>query len=181
MPWEKPTSASLSSPRPRRVSSWSRKAGQLLVQEGVEDRGREAHAAQDGRLVPVLEAEPLPPVGRHVAGKGRVRRDEGGARQPPRQDRRQRDEVVAVGAQAVQQDDQAIRLTGRRPVARPVEIEQSGHAFVFPMPRIPFRPYTGEPMTGRAFLLPQAPGADIRPLGFPRFAAGARSRLPACR
>ncbi|PHR13583.1 MAG: hypothetical protein COA41_17985 [Sphingopyxis sp.] len=28
------------------------------------------------------------------------------------------------------------------------------------------------------FVLPQAPGADIRPLGYPRISSGARSRLP---
>jgi len=33
----------------------------------------------------------------------------------------------------------------------------------------------------RFFVLPQAPGAGIRPLGFPRISSGAQSRLPPLR
>ena len=121
VPWEKPTRARRSSLRPWRASSSSMKA--------VEHRRGQARAGQDRLRLPVLQAEPLPAERRHVAGKRRVRRDEGGAGQEPRQLGRQADEVVAIGAQAVQQDDQrARRPARRRVVTRAVQVEcRLGH------------------------------------------------------
>ena len=74
--------------------------------------------ASTRRRAAVLDAEPLIAVRRHVARKGRVGRDELGLGQQPRPIRREPDQIVAVGAEAVQQDHQAVRLAaGERRVA----------------------------------------------------------------
>ena len=98
VPCENPTSASW-----RLVEAVARK---LVVQKRVEQRRGRLHAAQQRLGTPVLQGEPLVAERRHVAGLGPVRRDERGMRQELRQRRRQADQVVAVGADAVQQDDE---------------------------------------------------------------------------
>jgi hypothetical protein len=87
---------------------------QRVVDEGVEHGRRRAHAGEHRLGAAVLHAEPLVAVRRHVAGKGRVGRDELGIGQEGRPDRRQADEVVAVGAEPVQQDDEPARRAARR-------------------------------------------------------------------
>jgi hypothetical protein len=98
------------------------------VDEGVEDRRGRRDARAHAVRVAVLQAEPLPPVGRHVAGEGRVGRQELGARQQVRPVGRELDQVVAVGAEAMQQDDERARApAGGGAEGRALEGEEAGH------------------------------------------------------
>ena len=97
-PCEKPTSARALSSRPA--------LGERLVDKGVEDRRRRAHAGQLRPGAAILRAVPLVAVGRHVAREGRVRRQELGLGQQRRPIGGEPDQIVAVGAEPVQQDHQ---------------------------------------------------------------------------
>ena len=86
--------------------------------KGFEDRRSRAHPGQ-GRLGrPVLRAVPLVAVWCHVARERRVRRHELGVRQQRCPVGRQPDQIIAVGPQPVQQDDEAARLAARSGRAR---------------------------------------------------------------
>ncbi len=87
--------------------------GQGFVDKGVEDRRRRPHARQLRPRAAILRAVPLVAIGCHVARKGRVRRQELGLRQQRRPIGREPDQIVAVGAEPVQQDDQMARLAAR--------------------------------------------------------------------
>ena len=105
VPWLKPTSASLSSVRPWLASSASRKAsstGCALLTPSQRSSG-----SRDG------EPEPLPAHRRLRAGLGRVGRDEGGVGQQGLPLPADLDQVLAVGAVAVQQHDK-LPSPGRR-------------------------------------------------------------------
>ena len=88
-----------------------------LVALGVQERrdvgGGPLHPLEQRVVAAVHQAEPLPAHRRHVAGLGCVRREKGGVRQITPQHRRQADEVVAVGADAVQEDHERRRGTTR--------------------------------------------------------------------
>jgi hypothetical protein len=92
---------------------------ELGIEEGIEER-RDALDPEQQRVgPPVPQREPLPPEWGHVAGLGSVGRDKGRARQPAGKRGRERDQVGAVGAHAVQQHDQlAGRAAGPRRHAR---------------------------------------------------------------
>ena len=80
--------------------------GQRLGEVALEDRGGRADIFQHLLARPPLKAEPLPPEGRALAGKGRVGRDElrlGQERSPLLGEA---DKVGTVGAVAVQRHDQ---------------------------------------------------------------------------
>ena len=88
---------------------------QLGVEKGIE-RGRGvADAAHQLARIAEGEVEPLPAHGRRAARLRRMRRDERGMRQGARPFPPQADQVVAVGAIAMQEHDQlARRAAGRR-------------------------------------------------------------------
>ena len=100
VPWLKPTSASADGGSFRRASSASRKCSSTgpalltpvpaLVRRAGEQR------------------KPLPPGRRLAARLGRMRRDERGVRQQPLPGPADVDQVVAVGAIAVQEHDEAL-------------------------------------------------------------------------
>lgn len=82
---------------------------ELGVEEGVNNRRDRLDAEQQGFRSPVAQREPLVAERRHVARLRRIGRDERGTGQPRGQSRRELDQIIAVGADAVQQHDQ---LTG---------------------------------------------------------------------
>ncbi len=84
------------------------------VQIGVERCRRSARTGQHPRRRAILDAEPLPAVGRHVAGLRRVGGEEGGVGQDLGEHRRQADQVLPVRAEAMEEHDE---LPGR--AARP--------------------------------------------------------------
>jgi hypothetical protein len=91
---------------------------ELGVEEGVEQRRHRLDPEQQRLRPPVAQREPLTAERRHVAGLGCVRCDERRIRQPFRERRREPDQIVAVGAHAVKQDDQLARRAagaGRHP------------------------------------------------------------------
>ena len=104
VPWLKPTSASADGGSLRRV--------QFGIEEGVERRARPVDAAP--ALVRIAEGQrkPLPPDRRLAAGLRRMRRDERGVRQQRLPGAADVDQVVAVGAVAVQEHDQPLGLAG---------------------------------------------------------------------
>ena len=82
-----------------------------------------ATPCQHRRRPPVLEAEPLPAVGGHVAGAGRVRGVEGRVGEMPGQQRCELDQVAPVRTHAVQQHHQlAWRPAGTRRHRRAAEL-----------------------------------------------------------
>ncbi len=85
---------------------------ELGVEKGIEQGRARFDAAQQSVRPPVAEREPLAAEGRHVAGLRPVRRDEGGMRQALGEDGGQADQVLAIGADAMQQHDQLARRTG---------------------------------------------------------------------
>ena len=98
---------------------------ELGVEEAVEHRRRLVDA--DPALVGIAEGErkPLPAHRRLAARLRRVRRDEGGLRQQPLPGAADLDQVVAVGAVAVQEHDQLARRARARLEPRTVEL--TGH------------------------------------------------------
>ena len=91
---------------------------ELGIEEGVEQRRHSLDPEQQRLRPPVAQREPLAAERRHVAGLGCVGRDERRIRQRFRERRRERDQIVAVGAHAMQQDDQLARRAagaGRHP------------------------------------------------------------------
>ena len=97
-----------------------------VVDEGIEDRRRRAHAGDDRLTLELAQAEPLAADRRHVARERRVGGHESGVRQA--QKGRQRDQVVTVGAQPVQQDDQLLGLAaGGRRHRWAVEVDADRH------------------------------------------------------
>ena len=96
------------------------------VDVGVERVCRAGDAFGHTCRRPVAEAEPLPPHRRHVAGLRRVGRGETGVGYEPPPGLGEADQVVAVGAQAVQQEDQLARgpAACRRPF-RPLQRAQA--------------------------------------------------------
>jgi hypothetical protein len=104
VPWLKPTSASA-----RFVEAVAR---QLRVQEGVERGARLDDAAPALVRIAHRQGEPLPAHRRHAAGLGRVRRDEGGVGQHALPLPADVDQIVAVRAVAVQEDDELFRAAG---------------------------------------------------------------------
>ena len=83
---------------------------QFLVDKAVEQRRRRPYRGQHCLRGAVLDTEPLITIGRHVARERRVRRDELGIRHEPPPILLQPDQIVAVGAQPVQQNNQPARL-----------------------------------------------------------------------
>ena len=107
-------------------------ARELGVEAGVEHRRARPHAGQQRRRAAVAQREPLPAEGRHVAGLGRVGRDEGGLRQMLGERRGELDQVRAVGADAMQQHHELARR--RRPPRRPARSGEHGHRRCLPRP-----------------------------------------------
>ncbi len=95
--------------------------GQQLGQILVEDTGGFLDAVQHLGGVAALEAEPLPAERHRLAREWRVRRDKFGIGQQRLPFRREADEVVAVGAIAVEQDDELLGLAVLREKTRSVE------------------------------------------------------------
>ena len=87
-------------------------AREFRVEEGVEARTGQVDAAPALVRVAEGEGEPLPAHRRHPAGLGRMRGDEGGVREPALPLPADLDQVVAVGAVAVQEDDELLRPSG---------------------------------------------------------------------
>ena len=87
---------------------------ELGVEKGIERRGGIGDAAHHLAGIAEGEVEPLPAHGRHAASLGRMRRDEGGMGQELRPFTPQADEVVAVGAIAMQEHDELARRIARR-------------------------------------------------------------------
>ena len=115
VPCENPTRARRASSRPCRASSASMKAST----SGAVRRDAGQHAAGPA----VLQAEPLAAVGGEVAGLRAVRGHEPGVRQVAGQHRGQPDQVLAVRAHAMQQDDElARRAAGTRAEAGPPQL-----------------------------------------------------------
>ena len=101
------------------------------VDIGVDRVRRAGDAFSDALGRAVAQAEPLPPHGRHVAGLRRVRRGEAGVGHEPPPGLGEADQVVAVGAEAVQQEDQLARLASAR--RRPFRTRQ-GAQRLSPLP-----------------------------------------------
>ncbi len=112
-------------------------ARQFGVEKFVE-RGRGLVDA-DPALVGIAEGEPEPlPADRRLpAGLGRMRRDEGGVRQDRLPGAADIDQVVAVGAIAVQENHEALGLAGCRLKAWSA---QSGHSVSLSVLRPALRP-----------------------------------------
>ena len=87
--------------------------GHRLVEEGIDERRGAAHAGQRERRIEARDAEPLVAHRIALAGIGRVGRMEHHVGHQRRQHRREPDQVVAVGAVAVQQDHQMAGLAAR--------------------------------------------------------------------
>ena len=116
----------LAEPHQREVALGEPQRREPRVDIGVERvcGPRDAIRHASGRAV--AEAEPLPARGCHVAGLRRVRRGEAGVRQEPPPGLGEADQVVAVGAQPVQQQHElAGRAACRR---RPFRSRQGAHA-----------------------------------------------------
>ena len=82
----------------------------LGVEKGVERRARPRDAARELARVAHRQRKPLPPHRRAWAKLGRIRRDEGGGGEGARPIPPDADQIVAVGAVAVQEHDQAFGL-----------------------------------------------------------------------
>ena len=107
-------------------------AGEFRIDEGVEERRRADGAVAKLALSTPASGNHWRPAGIVAARLGRVRRDEGGIRQATRPQAPDADQVVAVGAVAVQEDDQTLRRPAGRMNARPVEhrLHQTGTSFL---------------------------------------------------
>ena len=79
------------------------------VEEGVQHRQARLDPCQQRRRPPIPEREPLPAERRHVAGLRPVGCDEGRVRQALGEHGCEADQVVALGADAVQQDHELAR------------------------------------------------------------------------
>ena len=79
------------------------------IDEPAENRRSRGDTGQDGVRIAILQAEPLPSIGRHVAGKRRMRRDELGRRQRLAPETGELDQIVAIGAESMQEDDERTR------------------------------------------------------------------------
>ena len=85
-------------------------------------------------LVP--DVEPLASERRHLATERRMRRNEGGVRQHLGEVRRKPDQVVAVRAVSVQQNDQRVGFSPRcRSGFGPGKLDQIGHSVSGPLSR----------------------------------------------
>ena len=84
-----------------------------FVGEGVEDRRRRPHAGELHLRAVILNAVPLIAMGREIARERRVRRQDFGFGEVRRPIGREPDQVVAVGAEAVQQQHEPARLAAR--------------------------------------------------------------------
>ena len=118
VPWLKPTSASAVGGRLRRPSSASRKrsrTGAAVLAPVQRSFGSRMASGNHCR-----------PVGACAAGIGRVRRHEGGVRQQRLPGAADIDEVVAVGAIAMQEDDELARGAARLRL-QPRTVELSRH------------------------------------------------------
>ena len=113
VPWLKPTSASADGGRLRRASSASRKA--LSVGRGGVDAGPALVRIAERQRKPFAADRRLP------ARVRRMRRHEGGIRQQTLPGAADVDQVVAVGAIAVQEHDELLGRAGARLEARAVE------------------------------------------------------------
>ena len=113
VPWLKPTSAS--------AAGGKLAALELGIDKPLEDRRRPV--AAEPALVGIAEGErkPLPPDRRLAAWLRRVRRHERGLRKQSLPGAADLDEVVAVGAVAVQEHDQLARRARARLEPRTVE------------------------------------------------------------
>jgi hypothetical protein len=99
---------------------------QGVVEKPVDQRRRLAHAGRGDQRIEARDAEPLVAGRIELAGMGRIGGVEHGVGHQRRQHRRQPDQVVAVGAVAVQQHhDVARSAAGVRAVARPLELRHS--------------------------------------------------------
>ena len=85
---------------------------QLGVEKSVEARPRRFDAAPALVRIAEGEAEPLPAHGSAGAGLGRMGRHEGRVGQPALPLPPDLDQIVAVGAVAVQEDDELLRPAG---------------------------------------------------------------------
>jgi len=102
----------------------------LLVDEAVENRRGRQDAPQDfGRIEP-RDREPLI-AETDVAALRRIGRDEGRIRQKPLPVGREADEIVAVGAVAMGENDELFRPAARRRHRRPGQCRHSRHLVRF--------------------------------------------------
>ena len=90
----------LAQPRPR----------QLRIDEGIEDRGRRLRPGEARFGGHVLKRKPLMPLRRHVEGERRMGRNEQGIGENFLEIRGKTDQVVAVRTDAVQHDEQLLRV-----------------------------------------------------------------------
>ena len=117
VPWLKPTSAS---------ADGGKQPGKLGIDEAFQHRRRLVDADPAFIGIAEGEGEPLPPDRRLPARLGRMRRDERRLRQQLLPHPANLDEVVAVGAVAVQKHDQLARRSRQR--RKPRTIKLSGHS-----------------------------------------------------
>src|SRR5258707_1256570 len=102
---------------------------QGVIEEALDEGRGGAHAGCRDSGIEARDAEPLIAEGIALARVGRVRRMEDGVGHQRRQHRGEPDQVVAVGAVAVQQHDQMARLAaGVGALTRAVELF---HFFLF--------------------------------------------------
>ena len=98
------------------------KGGQLRIDEGGEDRRRRLGAREARLGCHFLQGKPLVALWRHVEGERRMRRNEQGIRQNFLKIRGKTDKVVAVRTDAMQHDDELLRIAaGKRRQGRAVE------------------------------------------------------------
>ncbi len=94
-----------------------------VVEEALDEGCRGAHAGRGDRRIEPGDTEPLVAEGIALAGIGRVGRMEHHVGHQRRQHRRKPDQVVAVGAVAMQQHHQMAGLAAAlRPVMRAVDL-----------------------------------------------------------
>ena len=91
------------------------------VEKGIEHRRRHLHAGPALARIAERQRKPFAPHRRLPARPRRVRRDEGGVGQQALPGAADIDQVVAVGAVAVQEDDELLRFARARRQARAVE------------------------------------------------------------
>ena len=100
-------------------------ARELCLEEAVETGPGRVDAAPALVGIPEGEGEPFPPAGRRAAGLRCVRRHEGGVRQPGLPLAADLDEIVAVGAVAVEEHDELARPAGGRGETGSCELSQA--------------------------------------------------------
>src|SRR6185437_2019783 len=98
---------------------------ELDIEEIIERGGGMFHAAHDLARLAEGQVEPLPAHRRHGAGLGCIRRDKGRVRQEARPFAAQADQIVTVGAVAMQEHNELLwRAASGRRKARSVKGER---------------------------------------------------------